>query len=108
MCSCLNDVAHACARTYIHTSFWPWAFRAWRPVDKHPPPASPTPPSGGSLLEFFDFAKSAAATGLASTQGGGSGKGVIGTKLAREVVVQLFKKWVESDDRTKVKKLCCM
>lgn len=47
-----------------------------------------------------DFAKSAAATGLASKQGG-NGKGMIGGKLGREVVVQLFKKWVQSDDRAK-------
>lgn len=55
-----------------------------------------------SLQEKADLAKSAAATGLASKQGG-NGKGLIGGKLAREVVVQLFKKWVRSDDRTKVK-----
>ncbi|CAB1111934.1 unnamed protein product [Ectocarpus sp. CCAP 1310/34] len=54
-----------------------------------------------SLQEMTDFAKSAAATGLASTQGA-DGKGIIGGKLGREVVVQLFKKWVQSDDRTKV------
>ncbi|CAM9138462.1 unnamed protein product [Ectocarpus sp. 12 AP-2014] len=54
-----------------------------------------------SLQEMTDFAKSAAATGLASTQGA-NGKGMIGGKLGREVVVQLFKKWVQSDDRTKV------
>lgn len=54
-----------------------------------------------SLQEMTDFAKSAAATGLASTQGA-DGKGMIGGKLGREVVVQLFKKWVQSDDRTKV------
>ena len=56
-----------------------------------------------SLQENFDFAKSAAATGLAAKQGGNA-KGLIGGKLAREVVVQLFKKWVQSDDRTKVNK----
>ncbi|CAM9128740.1 unnamed protein product [Ectocarpus fasciculatus] len=54
-----------------------------------------------SLQEMTDFAKSAAATGLASTQGA-DGKGMMGGKLGREVVVQLFKKWVQSDDRTKV------
>lgn len=55
-----------------------------------------------SLQEMTDFAKSAAATGLASTQGA-DGKGMMGGKLGREVVVQLFKKWVQSDDRTKVR-----
>jgi len=48
------------------------------------------------------FATSAAATGLAAKQGG-DGKGVMGGKLGREMVVVLFKKWVRSDDRTKVR-----
>lgn len=52
-----------------------------------------------SLQALTDFAKSAAATGLASKQGG---NGIIGGKLGREVVVQLFKKWVRSDGRVKV------
>ncbi|CAM9599254.1 unnamed protein product, partial [Scytosiphon promiscuus] len=55
------------------------------------------------LQDMADFAKSAAATGLASKQGGG-GKGIIGGKLGREVVLQLFKKWVQSDDRAKASK----
>ena len=49
-----------------------------------------------------DFATSAAATGLASKQGG-DGKGVMGGKLGREMVVVLFKKWVRSEDRTKAR-----
>lgn len=63
-------------------------------------PSGDVPPR---LLEMADFAKSAAATGLATKQGGG-GKGMIRGKLGREVVVQLFKKWVQSDDRAKASK----
>lgn len=50
-----------------------------------------------------DAVKSAAATELVSKQqAGGKGAGLIGGALDRELVQQLFKKWLRSDDKDEV------
>lgn len=73
------------------------------PLKPNPPrPPIAAIPALFSLQDMADFATSAAATGLASKQGG-DGKGVMGGKLGREMVVVLFKKWVRSEDRTKAR-----
>lgn len=56
-----------------------------------------------------DALKSAAATEMvAQQQADGKGRGRMGSALDREVVMQLFKKWVRSDDRDKVGSLAEM
>lgn len=58
-----------------------------------------------SAKELKEVAKTEAAAGLAAKQSGKSKKGrvgMLGGELGREVALQLFKKWVRSDDRDKV------
>lgn len=53
--------------------------------------------------KLADAAKSAAATELVSKQqAGGTGAGLIGGALDREVVQLLFKKWLRSNDKDEV------
>lgn len=55
-----------------------------------------------SAQEFAEAAKSAVAAEIVSKKQEGKGSGLVGAALNRGVIVQLFKKWVLSDDKTKV------